>query len=520
MSLTPSMLFSEIDSLRSEVTGLKLALASKEERLKHYEDEVSYLNEVIQKLKREAFGPKRERWESQEQSVFVFNEAEDLGQKPEDETSESSSDQAAATPQPRQRGKRKPLPKELPREIQVVELPEEERVAEDGTQLKPIGKEVSEKLVYEPSVMKVIEIHRVKYGVDSGEAIKTAPPPPSIIPKGIPTSSLLAHIILQKYAYGLPLYRQEEIFARLGVEVPRCTMARWIVQAAEACRPVWNVLSDRLLASYYVACDETPTQVLKERGRVAESKSWMWVLTTPSDERKIVLFDYDPSRSGEVAKRLLGDYKGTLQCDGYGAYNQLETQEELVRIGCNMHGRRKFFDAAKGSKEGQTLAEAGLKFYQRLYAVETKAKGLSWEARHALRQKESVPIWDEFKAWVDKHEKKVPPKSKIGQAFHYFLGEYEYLRGYLADGRLEMDNGFAERAIKYFAIGRKNWLFADSEAGANASALFYSFVVTAKLNGLDPYEILKQVFDQVPLAKSIDDFERLADLIVARPAAA
>ena len=162
-----------------------------------------------------------------------------------------------------------------------------------------------------------------KYGIDSGEAIKTAPPVPSIIPKGIATPSLLSHIVTCKYADGLPLYRQEEIFSRLGVDVSRSSMGRWIVQCYEALIPVRNVLEDRLLSSAYVSCDETRTQVLKEKGRKAEAQSWMWVRTTPSDDKKIVLFDYDPSRSGEVAKRLFADYRGFLQVDGFGAYNVL-----------------------------------------------------------------------------------------------------------------------------------------------------------------------------------------------------
>jgi transposase len=409
------------------------------------------------------------------------------------------------------------LPTHLPREVVTVELPENERFTEDGQPLRVIGKEISEKLVFEPSQMKVIEVHRCKYGVDSGEAIKTAPPIPSIIPKGIATPSLLAALVTAKYADGLPLYRQEDIFSRQGVDIPRCTMARWIVRGSSACMPIWNVLEERLMATPYTSCDETHTQVLKEKNRRAESKSWMWVRATPGAEQKIVLFDYDPSRSGDVAKRLFTDFKGFLQVDGYCGYTPLEKQPGIIRIGCNMHGRRGFEKAAKeGAKNGRPLAEQGLKYYQLLYDIEGRAKEscMSWSERKVLRDAEAGPIWDEMKVWAETNSEKVPPKSKIGEAFHYFLGEFDLLKGYLLDGCLEIDNGFAERMIRKFAIGRNNWMFSDTEGGAHASALFYSFVITAKINGVNPYKALTKLFEKIPLATTIDDFERLADLLL------
>lgn len=505
-------LFAENALLRSENEKLKTLIAERDAK---YENELERLREMIVGLKRQAFGAKKERWVDEKQiELGVFNETEIEAKNAESEDEENI-DVKGFT---RKRGKRRPLPENLPREIVKVELPENERFTEDGRPLRVIGEEVSEKLVYEPAVMKVIEYHRARYGVDSGETIKTAPPVPMLVPKGIPTGSLIAAIVTAKYADGLPLYRQEDILSRQGVDIPRCTMARWIIQASLACVPIWNVLQDLLMVSPYVCCDETHTQVLKEKGRRAESKSWMWVRTNPSDEKKIALFDYDPHRSGNVAKRLFADYRGFLQADGYAGYNPLEKQDGVVRIGCNMHGRRGFEKAAKeGAKDGRPLANQALAYYHQLYDIDERAKkeGMTWQQRHELRQNEARPIWDAFKAWVDENSAKVPPKSKIGQAFHYFLGEYEYLIGYLRDGRIEMDNGFTERAIRKFAIGRNNWLFADTESGANASALFYSFVVTAKLNGINPYRALRMIFEQIPVAKTLEDFERLANLLLS-----
>jgi transposase len=505
---TSESLFAENELLKLQLASHKTQLQKETERVALYDEEVSRLHEIIRQLKIQAFGPRSERWESEEQ-IRLFNEAEELAKKPEPKNRITVGEHTKA------RGKRRPLPSGLPREIVRVELPPEKRVNEEGALLREIGKEVSEKFVFEPAQMKVIEYHRIRYGVDSGDTGIIAPPVPSIIPKGMATSSLLSKIVTDKFADGLPFYRQEEIFARLDIDLPRTTMARWVMMASEKCRPIWNILEERLLASPYVSCDETHIQVLKEKNRNPENKSWMWVRCTPGDLKKIILFDYDPHRSGEVAKRLFADYKGSLQCDGYGAYNILENQDGVDRLGCNMHGRRKFQEAlSAGASRGHTLAEMGLKFYHDLYEIEEPLKLVNVEERYRVRLLEAVPIWEKFKTWAVDNQGKVPPKSKIGGAFHYFLNEYEYLKGYLKNGLFEMDNGFAERAIKYFAIGRKNWLFSDTENGAEASSLFYSFVVTAKLNGVNPYEALRQIFELVPLATTIDDFEKLADILV------
>jgi transposase len=509
-TLIEENLSTQIELLRSENTSLK-------EQITFFEQEQERLREMLVKMKKQAFGPKSERWETQEQGKFLLNEAEVESVKPEEEQEDGvdlEKTKIKVAGFTRVRGKRQPLPENLPREIVVVELPVEERVDELGNPLKVIGKEVSEKLTYEPAQIKVTEYHRLRYGRDAGDPVKTAPPIPMIIPKGIATASLVAAIVTAKYADGLPLYRQEEIFLRQNIELSRSSMGRWIVRAALAARPLWNILEERILQSPYVACDETHVQVLKEKDRKAQTKSWMWMRCNPSEKKKIVLFDYDPHRSGEVAKRLLGEYKGILQVDGYGAYNILEKQADLIRIGCNMHGRRGFRVAADGSKKSKSLAEQGLRFYRKLYEIEREAKELSWEERHKLREEKARPIWEEFNEWAKDANKKVPRKSSIGDALHYFLNENEYLMGYLRDGRLEIDNGHAERIIKNFAIGRKNWLFSDTPAGAEASALFYSFVVTAKINGVNPFKALTEIFEQLPIAKTIEDFERIADILM------
>lgn len=505
--------------LNNEIACLKESALLKEntllkEKLELAESEVSRLFEIIRKLKKQAFGPTKERWISGPEQLSLFDEVEveattAAAGEPEDE------EVTTVASHPRKRGKRKPLPENLPREVMVVELKPEEQFAEDGSPLKVIGKEISEKLIYTPATLKVLEIHRLKYGVAPDQYLTIAPPIPSIIPKGMATPSLLAGIIVNKYADGLPLYRQEEIFERHGLELSRSSMARWVLQAAEACLPILNVLNDRLMEDFCVSCDETHIQVLKENGRKAESKSWMWVRATPVSKHKIVLFDYDPHRSAKVAERLLSEYKGFLQVDGYGSYNCLEKNAALTRLGCNMHGRRKFFDAYEtGAKGGASLAKEALQYYHTLYKIEEEIGDKSPEEKFIARLEQAGPVWKTFEYWAKTNQNKVPPKSKIGQALHYFINELPYLKAYLMDGRLSIDNGFIERAIKYFAIGRNNWLFSDTEAGAEASSLFYSFIVTAKLNGANPYEVLETIFTDIPKAKTLEDVERLADLLL------
>ncbi len=524
--------FSEVEVLKSEVQGLKLQRKNDQEKLKHYEEEIERLNEMLNGLKRSKYGKKSERHIIADQ--LLFNEAEALAKnlKPvfydeiilggdaantdinPDDTNTKEITVKEHTK--KVRGHRKPLPKDLPREVLSIELPESERISRDGvTPLKIIGYEVSEKLVYEPAVVKVLEIHRAKYGVEVGDYEKTAPHQLAIIPRSFVTPELAASIITQKYAYGLPLYRQEDMFLELGIDIPRQTQSRWVMAHAEALMPIFNILNDRLLSSTYISCDETYTQVLKENGKSAESKSYMWVRSTPHAKNKIILFEYSPSRSSEVAKKLFEDFKGYVQVDGYAGYNFLEDQDGVFRIGCNMHGRR-YFEQAKtdGAKSGKTLAEVGLKYYQQLYDLDDESKKLDLAEKQKHRLDKHKPIWDEFKTWVDGHIKRVPPKSKLGKALNYFTNEYEYLIGYLKDPTLEIDNGFVERAIRKFAIGRNNWMFSDTEAGADASSMFYSMLCTANVNGVKPFNLLRHLFQEIPKAKTLENIENLADIIM------
>lgn len=510
MKKSQTSLMSSEQKMALQIAELEALLLKKDEKIKSYKKENNWLREQLNGLKRNQFGTKSERWETQEQ--LIFNEAEVEAKNPAPEKEDYIIEVRGHVK--KGRGHRKPLPANLSREIIKIELPESEQVSEQGEKLKVIGWEVSEKLKYEPAKISVIEYHRAKYGADSGDYEKTAPPVPSIIPKGIATPELLAAIVVGKYCDGLPLYRLEEIFLRQDVELNRTTMARWMVQVAEALIPIRNVLSDRMLSAHTIACDETSVQVLKEKGRAAETKSWMIVRTTPCEKNKIVLFDYSTTRSGESIKQLFAGYEGRLLCDGLDVYNTLES-ETLTRFGCHMHARRKFEQAAKdGAKNGQTMAAKVMDIYKKLYEFEEEIRSHSPDEKVKARVKEQKPLLEEIKALAESNLEKVPDKSKLGQAFRYYLNEYVYLTRYIEDGLMEPDNGFTERAIRKFAIGRNNWLFSDTPDGAEASSLLYSLTVTAKLNGVNAYKALSKIIAEVPLAKTLEDYEHLADVIL------
>lgn len=494
-----------------QIASLQSELSDKDARLKMYEQQMGWLTEQLNTLKRGTHGTKSERWETEEQ-MLLFNEAEVECRNPDHDKDED--DTVEVKGHTKKRGHRKPLPTNLPREVIKVELPQDEQVADDGSKLKVIGWEISEKLKYEPAKISVVEYHRAKYGFDSGDYAKTAPPVASVIPKGIATQELIAAIITGKYADGMPLYRMESMFERHDIDLSRGTMARRMIEVARSLQPIFNVLSDRLLESFYVACDETRVQVLKEDGRKAETDSWMWVRSTPSDEKKIVLFDYSISRGSETAKNLFAEYKGYLQVDGLASYNCLES-EEVTRLGCHMHARRKFEQAAKdGAKSGKSLAANFMSEYSKIYDIEEELKSNSPEERQQAREELIKPILENMKLKAEEQKPKVPDKSKIGMAIKYFLSEYDYLVAYLQDGRLNPDNGFTERAIRKFAIGRNNWMFSDTPDGADASAILYSLVITAKINGVNIYRALTKILTEIPLAQSCEDYERLADLIL------
>ncbi|MDO8864263.1 IS66 family transposase, partial [Haliea sp. E1-2-M8] len=318
-------------------------------------------------------------------------------------------------------------------------------------------------------------------------------------------------ITVSKYQDALPLYRQETILQRIGVDIPRATLANWMIKAGQLVQPLINLLRDQLLAHDLIQMDETTVQVLKESGKAAQSKSYLWLQRGGPPGQPVVLYDYDPGRGQAVPLRLLAGFKGYLQTDGYDGYNAVVAAQQLTHVGCMAHARRRFSEAVKAQgKRGKTgKAHQGLAYIQKLYRVEAGARQLPPEQRRVLRQERAAPVLQQLRQWLDQSLPQVPPGSATGKALQYLHNEWDKLVVYLEDGRLEIDNNLAENAIRPFVTGRKNWMFSDSLAGVNASANLYSLIETAKANGLEPYAYLRQVYEQLPRANTVEAIEAL-----------
>lgn len=474
-------------------------------------EELRVLREYIRLLKHHRFGRRSEKgFEGQER---LFNEAESAAEAAGVEADAEISVEAHTR---RKRG-RQALPAWIPRIEILHDLPESERrCATDGTRLERIGEETSEQLEFIPAKLRVLRHVRPKYACPTCRSgIHSAPLPPQPIPKSLASPTLLAHVAVSKYADGLPLYRQEGMFRRLGIELPRASLANWMVKTGELVQPLVNLLRDELLSSGFVQCDETRYQVLKEPGKAATSQSYLWVQHAP--DRAIVLYDYDASRSAEVPKRLFAGFAGFLQTDGYEGYGAIGREPGIVHVGCWAHARRKFAEALqaqrssakkkRSSKESKALQ--GLAFIQKLYKIERQVQERPPDDRHRIRQERSRPVMEKLRAWLTETIPRVPPQSLTGKALAYLDGQWPKLLRVLEDGRLPLDTNAVENAIRPFVVGRKNWLFADTVRGAEASANLYSVIETAKRCGLEPFAYLRHVLAALPRAHTVDEVEAL-----------
>lgn len=419
---------------------------------------------------------------------------------------------------------RKPLDPALPREIVRHELPEAERVcAHDGASLVEIGVEISEQLDIIPQQVRVIQHQRVKYACPCcDQGIKVTPALARIIPKGLLTESALAWVVTSKYMDALPLYRQAALLARFGGDLSRTTLAASVVKVGEAIQPIINLLRDHLLDADLVHADETVVQVLKEPGRKAQTKSYLWAQASGTGP-PIRLFSYAPGRGAHPAATLYAGIKegAVLMSDGYEVYGGIATANRLTHLGCWAHCRRYFVEAEavipKASRTPDQVATQFIAAIGELYAVESQARDLETEARRQLREAKSRTVLARIEQMLLAHLHAVVPNSLLGKALHYLSAQWPKLIRYVENGAWPIDNNLCENAIRPFVIGRRNWLFADTVAGANASANLYSLVETCKANRIDPYDYLVRLFKALPSAQTADDFEALLPWRLANP---
>lgn len=492
-----------IDTLPNDPQILKAILLQLQQELDDKNHRITYLLEQFKLAQQKRFGASSEAHPGQGE---LFNEVEAQTEESDDEEQE----QVTYT---RRKAKRSTLPADLPREVIIHDISDDEKICDCcGEALHQMGESRSEKLEFIPAQIKVIEHVRLKYSCRECERhgtkveIKIAPVPCSPIAKGIATASLLSQIITSKYQYSLPLYRQEAMFKQYGIDLSRKTMSDWMMKSSHLFKPLIDRLQEILLAQPVIHADETPLKVIKED----KHKCYMWVYCTGTDspndngQPNIVLYDYQSSRAGWCPVDYLQGYSGYLQVDGYAGYSKVSA----TLVGCMAHARRKFKEAAQSQPKGKTgKANWALNHIQKLYRIETGLKGKTAEQKYAVRQAESVPLLEEFKQWLDKSAEQVPSSLLIGKAISYSRNQWLKLIQYVESGELNIDNNRAERAIKPFVIGRKNWLFSNTANGANASAVLYSLIETAKANGLIPFDYLMLSLEH--LSKGVDDIDAI-----------
>ena len=331
-----------------------------------------------------------------------------------------------------------------------------------------------------------------------------------MLPKSLASPSLLAHITTAKYVDGLPLYRQERQFERLKIGLNRATIANWMIKIGEAVAPIIERLHAIANDSALVHMDETRIQVLKS-DTAPTADHWVWVRAAGLPKRRIVLFDYDPSRGRQVPERLLGDFTGVLLTDGYNIYDAVAEVKCLTHAGCWAHARRYFNDVKKIAQDDASVSKQALDTAGQLYRIEKplRSKGATADEILKTRQQRSKPIVDGFFDWLETPADQVVPKCALGKAVHDTLGQKPKLIRFLDDANIPSDNNRAENVIRPYVVGRKAWLFADRQSGAIASARLYSLVETAKANGNEPHAYLTALYEQLPDANSVDDVDAL-----------
>ncbi len=477
------------------------------------EERIKLLEEENRWLKAQLFGRSSEKTPAAEVSPDqrrLFNEAEALAQ-----AAQSAPEKILIPAHERKKRGRKKLSPDLPRVEVLHDLADQEKVcAKDGTALERIGEEICEQLDYQPAQVRVIRHIRPKYSCPCcRQGVQIAPTPLTLFPKSLATPALLAHIVTAKFVDGLPLYRQETQFERLGVTLGRATMAGWMIRLGGThLVPLINLLNEQMLEQPLIHSDETRLQVLHS-DKAPTADHWMWVRVSGSPGRRIVLFDYDPSRGGTVPKRLLQGYEGILLTDGYEPYAIVAAELKLVHAGCMAHARRKFDEARKATPGDSSHAKCALEFIRELYLIERmlwdREHPLAPEQRVAVRQTRSAPIMERFHGWLQALSSQVLPEGRLGKAVHYTLGQWPKLTVFLSHGEVPIDNNRCENAIRPFVLGRKGWLFSDTVHGAVASANLYSLVETAKANNVEPHAYLSRLFERLPHLTTVEDYEAM-----------
>lgn len=472
-----------------------------EEELQFYKERCEKLENQVNELLRNRFGKKSER--------FVETSSEnDEGESTALED-DSEEDEWVLY----RRRKKAKNNKAIPKRVVVIPVSEQEKHCSCGCQKTVIRYETKELYNYQPAVFEIIEQRREVVACPRGcdEAMVTAPAPLQVLPKAKVTQEFLSFLVVSKLDDRQPLYHLEkQLEERYGIECNRQKMARWMIKLMEPLRPIFNLMKDEAIAYDVSSCDATTLQVLREPGRAAETKSYVYCMRGGAPGKEVVLYAYNHKLHKVFVQEWYAGYQGYLHVDGDNFFELVGSLPGVALVNCNSHARRKFEPIAKGTK-GQGLAKEAMRFFKSLYKIERLAKqqALGYQARYELRQKEAKPILEAFKRWLEDVYPTVLPKSPLGNAIRYCLNLWPGLTRYCEDGRLEIDNNLTEQQIKPFVIARKNFMFAASMDGAEALCLHLSLIRTAKAHGLDPYHYYVELLNSIPYCRSVEDYEKL-----------
>ncbi len=509
------------EEIQSLVQKLKKEIAERDKIINQRDKAISDRDQTIESLRhqlnnalRHRFGRKSEKSDINQPSLFD----EVIEPENKDEIIKADEEITVASHKRKKSG-RGPISADLPRVQKIYDMPESEKNCACGCTLTKIGEETTEQLDFIPAKVQVIQHVRYKYACKAcEETIKTAKGPKHPIPKSIASPGLLAHVITSKFCDHLPLYRLENIFQRMSVDIARNTLSHWVIKVSELLLPLHKLLQHAIITYDIAYSDETIVQVLKEIDRPPEAKSYMWCFIGGPPEKRSVIYHYEPSRAHGVIVQILDDFKGWLHCDGHSAYDTYaRVKPGITLLGCWMHCRRKFYNVAKTIKT-EGLAHKAVKMIAKLYQIEEelKQRAATPPEIYHHRQQFSKPLLLKFKTWLDDNSLHIRPSSPLGDAFGYSLNQWDKLIRYVDDGRLEMDNGRSERAIKPFVIGRKNWMFCDSIAGARAAEILYSIIETAKAHQIEPYSYLRYVLTHIPNVTTEKELEALLPFNIDR----
>lgn len=513
-----------IDELETEITTLleKNDVLSENnhvlsDRNGALSEEIHTLEEKLRLLLFKRFGRSTEQATAVPDQGDLFSEPDDIAFDESAKTADT--DTIAVAPHTRKKRGRKPIDPKHPRFERVIDIPDGDKRCDCGHELVRIGEDVSERVQVIPEQIWVERVVRPRYachhcegsGDEEKPAVRVAPLEPTVIPKGIATPSLIAFILVNKFGDHLPFYRQEKRFERIGITISRQDMSNWTIRAASLLHPLIDRFRVLIREGPIVNVDDTRVQVMNEPGRADTQHSFMWLARGGPPDSPVTLYHYSPTRNADYLRRLLTGASLYMQGDGYRVHELFTCEEPgIIRVGCFAHARRKFHEAAQGSRTAGAAHEA-MKYIGRLYQIETSLRAANDDVDTFAeeRRKQVKPIFETFHRWLVRKRETVVPSSLLGKAVRYILDEWDALIRYIDHPALTPDNNAAENAIRPFVLGRKNWLFSGSPGGANASCAIYSLIETAKQNGLSPFSYLHYILNEAPRITAEADWDDL-----------